>query len=139
VEFPRFFRYSNSIFHEEAADECDAQERFPMALFSAGGDGKNLRLSGFINNLALKLPREPVSGLLGIKPFATNKKQSGQVLGRFFADNRFESGDDIQTEISRISECPVDAVDPADEPGDGYCTYLCRLQDLPGKHGKPLY
>ncbi|MDR0450361.1 MAG: hypothetical protein LBH26_03755, partial [Treponema sp.] len=27
-----------------------------------------------INNLALKLHREPVSGLLGIKPFATNKK-----------------------------------------------------------------
>jgi hypothetical protein len=26
-----------------------------------------------INNFALKLPREPVSGLLGIKPFATNK------------------------------------------------------------------
>jgi hypothetical protein len=31
-------------------------------------------LSGLleINNLTLKLPREPVSGLLGIKPFATN-------------------------------------------------------------------
>jgi hypothetical protein len=27
-----------------------------------------------INNLALKLPREPVSGLLGIKPLSTNKR-----------------------------------------------------------------
>jgi hypothetical protein len=31
-----------------------------------------------INNLALKLPREPVSGLLGIKPFATNKKYNAE-------------------------------------------------------------
>jgi hypothetical protein len=30
-------------------------------------------LPGQINNLALKFPREPVSGLLGIKPLSTNE------------------------------------------------------------------
>jgi hypothetical protein len=33
----------------------------------------SMKLPEIINNLALKLPRELVSGLLGIKPFATNK------------------------------------------------------------------
>jgi hypothetical protein len=52
-------------------------------VFSASGEGgrgiidaycTNNIITAKINNLALKLPREPVSGLLGIKPFATNEK-----------------------------------------------------------------
>jgi hypothetical protein len=45
-----------------------------------------LRCNKFlINNLALKLPREPVSGLLGIKPFATNQQPRPEGRGMLFS------------------------------------------------------